>query len=197
MGTDIHVMLEWRDGDKWYPFNPEPDPDGPWDSWGKFTPAPTPMEILAQELNIDGYAVEAYVWNYSRDYRAFGQLAGVRSHERQMFEPDSVPVNCHMGIWSTLHMKEAGIQDWDERVISEAWLSKRGVPYEVRVRDGVKWIRDPDFHTPGCLEMVQLNAVPDEYLAGSLVELVQEVKRLCNLRKIVFQNVRMIFWFDN
>ena len=189
MGTDIHMFMQWWDGknEKWRPFNAEPDPHGEFTSWGLYTEESSPMEMLADGL--EGRIEEhGYSWNFTRNYAAFAQLAGVRDTgdpgRTRIWETRGVPYDCTESIWGIVH----------QEVNNELWTAPYArSPIQMY---GRYWFRSPDYHTHSWLMANEL-ADAEEVLNVQLHELLLEIKHLASERSIPFESIRILFWFDN
>ncbi len=193
MGTDIHMFMQWWDAKekKWRPFNAEPDPNGEFTSWGLYTEEPTPMEMLAGGL-ADHAQEHGYSWNFTRNYDAFAQLAGVRDTgakgRTRIWETRGVPHDCTESIWGILHEEiEVDASGASKRV----WYGRSPVAMY-----GKHWLRSPDYHSHSWLMAREL-AEQEENLNVQLHELLLEIRHLASERSIKFESIRILFWFDN
>lgn len=195
MGTDIHLVMEWLDGKEWRPFNADPDPDGSLDSWGKYTPFPTPMEQLATELGLDRGQEEVYFWNFGRDYESFGQLVGVRSTEEPLWECGGYPQHCSEKVWRLFHHLVDSEINWDDNTVNEEWVERMSPRASVVERFGKRWVRNFDYHSPGCIRLTEMEHTYG--MSDDLDALIRHCKKLAQTRNIPFDKIRMTFAFDS
>ena len=178
MGCDIHVYVERLHPAKgWVPVDPpktRPKRSSPpvWGDWGRWREPDSPLKQLADtalEL-VDIIPEVANCWAFGRDYEAFAQLAGVRSHFGQdpsYIPPRDVPRDIS---------PQLRVQGYVE---SDAW--------------------NTDWHTPHWYSLGELveGCRAGELRERRIRQLRDELKKIAKRYDLPNRKVRTVFWFDN
>jgi hypothetical protein len=187
MGCDIHVVVERKclDG-KWRVVNPEPLPPGSdrlWTGrreWGCYAEGLTPMEQLEFQLQpVDTREPPRLeFWWFGRNYRAFAQLADVRSPGRDL------------NLWPL-----RGFPKDASALTTEAF----GYFTET---DGIRvFRRHDDWHSPNWIlgsELADYRALASvQDRVDRIEELVSALKKVAEEHGATMEEVRAVFWFDN
>lgn|GEM_PF-2887083 len=187
-GSDIHVCVDYFKTPKGAARRREAKSNGP---------------IRGCPVIVDSFRIP-------RNYRLFAALAGVRNIEGHSirFQPRGLPDDCDYTIRSKFYMevfsRETPVEQyrggykWCYQDEAESLCDRYGL--EVETYDLIRLIRDPDLHTPGFLQLNEIDqalkhAEYDVSEASYEFRLIRDI--MCSLDdQYGKQCSRLIFWFD-
>jgi len=187
MGTDIHVFVERKLGDKWVPVDPprshppewyeEAEKSGwsidyiDWDDWARWSGIPkvSPLKQLADAGRTFEETIpeEACSWAFGRDYGAFGELAGVRRRGPLLMKPRGLPADVSPQVGRVAYCGYGT----EEQAL------------------------DVDWHTPHHYYLDELERF--NIRNGGTCALREEMAKVANTYGLLSDRVRVVFWFDN
>lgn len=197
MGCDIHCYVEKWVGTHWVPVYPPNDEGAGWRNWGRYTPSPSPIELLAQAHTpveqLEPH--EAPYWYFGRDYEAFGNLAGVRRQDLVFEEPRGLPEDMSPG---TLRVYGVKIGEDLTSEKADRWVKER-ISKRFTL-GGEEYVTGPGWHSASYFTLRELATHIAENLTAEprILELREAMKNVLQENGMEdASHVRVVFWFDN
>lgn len=192
MGCDIHIYVERFQGERWITVNPDPEEH---EVYNRYNPELPPVEeLLRQTTPFPAYEPSvALEWTLGRDYRAFSQLAGVRGGSKFWGDPKGVPEDISLPVLMQFAEPKTEYEaSLDYRTTQQA---KNWTYVE---RNGQRWQRLLDWHTPSYLTLNELLEVPGKKQIEPYLAAFREVLLTLAIKHDIPGNhLRIVFWFDN
>jgi len=199
MGCDIHLYVERLHKGRWVPVNPpggasprkadgSPDysAEDYWDNWARWLEPESEVEQLAntgKEFE-DITPSAGNAWAFGRDYRAFGQLAGVRGPGPIFLERRGLPDDISPQLIEVFYCDTEG-----------RWREGKPIEYQGSTRWG-----DPDMHSNHWYDLLELRSALHERgsgVEGRIRQLKVEMEKIAAAYQIGPLDVRTVFGFDN
>lgn len=163
MGCDEHMFVERMRKGVWVPVRP-PETN----YWSLYTQEQSALETFAENMEEDPFPTFAPEWNFGRDYRAYGHLAGVRVRDIMFKRPAGLPRDVSPVI-------ALMYEDWGMDAHSATFYT---------LKELVRYFEAE-------------NGTPDVLGLGRILQLIQAMECVATEHGLSDDEVRMIVWFDN